>query len=451
MVHEKDGSPIGYDKICKKEGKSVPNDEIVKAYEVSDGEVVYLTDEDFQAAEEETYKTIEILDFVPRDEIDPIVFHRTYYLGPADGAEKVYALLLKAMESSELSAIARYVFHERQQLGALRIRDGVITLEHMYFADEIRPTTDVVPKKLPRVEKRELDMAETLIERFTLVVRPRAVRGRVPQEAPQDRQAEAEGQGDTRRGAGGARGADRHPRGAQGERRGGEGHAQRARVAPRRHAARAKPKAKARPRVRPRAPRGRRARRTRAPRRAWLRGRPAARRPPRAPRASAPRRRTSGRPATSPGNIHCGCGVTRSFPAATENSRNSSVITAQTTWKPRSAPAVWQSRRGSSPSRDRRSRARARRRGRSRERLRPARDEPAPAAEPGRHQREPHDDQDEQCGPDAADPPVLLEHDEEHRGTTERRPRASTARGTARRSRRSGSRRARTPHRSAAA
>ena len=167
MVHEKDGSPIGYDKICKKEGKSVPNDEIVKAYEVSDGEVVYLTDEDFQAAEEETYKTIEILDFVPRDEIDPIVFHRTYYLGPAEGAEKVYALLLKAMESSELSAIARYVFHERQQLGALRIRDGVITLEHMYFADEIRPTTDVVPKKLPRVEKRELDMAETLIERFT--------------------------------------------------------------------------------------------------------------------------------------------------------------------------------------------------------------------------------------------------------------------------------------------
>ena len=167
MVHEKDGSPIGYDKICKKEGKSVPNDEIVKAYEVSDGEVVYLTDEDFQAAEEETYKTIEILDFVPRDEIDPIVFHRTYYLGPADGAEKVYALLLKAMESSELSAIARYVFHERQQLGALRIRDGVIALEHMYFADEIRPTTDIVPTRLPRVEKRELDMAETLIERFT--------------------------------------------------------------------------------------------------------------------------------------------------------------------------------------------------------------------------------------------------------------------------------------------
>ena len=167
LVHEKDGSPIGYEKVCKKEGKPIPADEIVKAYEVSDGEQVYLTDEDFKAAEEESYRTIEILAFVPREEIDPIVFKRTYFLGPADGAEKVYALLVKAMESSGLSAVARYVFHDRQQLGTLRIRDGVITLENMYFADEIRPTKDIVPSRRPRVDKQELDMAETLIDRFT--------------------------------------------------------------------------------------------------------------------------------------------------------------------------------------------------------------------------------------------------------------------------------------------
>jgi DNA end-binding protein Ku len=171
LVHEKDGSPIGYDKVCKKEEKKVPADEIVKAYEVSDGEYVYLTDEDFKAAQEESYRTIEILAFVPREEIDPIVFQRTYYLGPADGAEKVYALLVKAMESSGLSAVARYVFHDRQQLGALRIRDGVITLENMYFADEIRPTEGIVPSKRPRVDKQELEMAETLIERFTSTFR----------------------------------------------------------------------------------------------------------------------------------------------------------------------------------------------------------------------------------------------------------------------------------------
>lgn len=167
LVHEPDGSPIGYQKVCKKEGKEVPADEIVKAYEISDGEHVYLTDEDFRAAEEEGYRTIEVLDFVPHDEIDPIVFQRTYYLGPAEGAEKVYALLLKAMEQAELSAVAQYVFHDRQQLGALRVRDGVITLENMYFADEIRPTDDIVPSKRPRVDKRELEMAATLIERFT--------------------------------------------------------------------------------------------------------------------------------------------------------------------------------------------------------------------------------------------------------------------------------------------
>ena len=167
LVHEKDGSPIGYRKVCKKEDEEVPADEIVKAYEASDGKLVYLTDADFRAAEEESYRTIEILDFVPHAEIDPIVFQRTYYLGPAEGAEKVYALLVEAMEVSELSAVARYVFRDRQQLGTLRVRDGVITLENMYFADEIRATEDIVPGRRPRVDKKELEMAGTLIERFT--------------------------------------------------------------------------------------------------------------------------------------------------------------------------------------------------------------------------------------------------------------------------------------------
>jgi DNA end-binding protein Ku len=166
LVHEKDGSRIGYEKVCKKEGKAVPSDEIVKAYEVSDGDLVYLTEEDFKAAGEEGYRAIEVLDFVPHDEIDPIVFQRTYFLGPADGAEKVYALLVKAMDEAGLSAVVRYVFHDRQQLGCLRVREGVITLENMYFADEIRPAKGIAPKG-QRVDKQELEMASTLIDRFT--------------------------------------------------------------------------------------------------------------------------------------------------------------------------------------------------------------------------------------------------------------------------------------------
>lgn len=166
LVHEQDGSRIGYEKVCKKEGRAVSSDEIVKAYEIAEGELVYLDDEHFEAAHEEGYRAIEVLDFVPQEEIDPIAFQRTYYLGPDKGAEKVYALLRRAMEESGLVAVARYVFHERQQLGCLRVRDGVITLENMYFADEIRPVKGIAPKG-QKVDKRELEMAKALIDRFT--------------------------------------------------------------------------------------------------------------------------------------------------------------------------------------------------------------------------------------------------------------------------------------------
>ena len=165
LVHEKDGSRIGYQKVCKKEGREVPADEIVKAYEVDDGELVYLTDEDFEAAEEESYRAIEILDFVPHDQIDPIVFQRTYYLGPAEGAEKVYSLLVRALEDAELSGIARYVFRDREQLGCLRVRDGALILESMYYADEIRPLADVTPGAR-KIDPRELELARSLVDRL---------------------------------------------------------------------------------------------------------------------------------------------------------------------------------------------------------------------------------------------------------------------------------------------
>ena len=171
LLHSKDDSRIGYEKICKKEDKPVPDDEIVKAYELDDGKYVYMTDEDFAAAEGETFKAIDISDFVPYDEIDPIYFEKTYYLGPADGAEKVYTLLLRAMEESGLAAIASFVMRDKQHLGCLRIRDGVIVLERMYFADEIRDAKEIKPKRA-QVGKQELAMAADLIERFTGSFKP---------------------------------------------------------------------------------------------------------------------------------------------------------------------------------------------------------------------------------------------------------------------------------------
>jgi len=165
LLHEKDGSRIGYDKVCKKEGKRVPDSEIVRGYEVAEGKYVYVTDDDLEAAAGESFKTIDIQDFVEVDEVDPVYFERASYLGPAEGADKPYALLVRAMEESGLVGIATYVMRDKQQLGCLRVRDGVILLERMFFADEIRPTKGIVGRKAP-VGKQELGMALDLIDRF---------------------------------------------------------------------------------------------------------------------------------------------------------------------------------------------------------------------------------------------------------------------------------------------
>lgn len=166
LIHEPDGSRIGFQKICKEEGEPVPDDEIVKAFEFEKGEFVVLTDEDFAAARTEGVRSIEISDFVPYDEIDPIYFERTYYLGPQSGGEKVYALLRDAMEQTDLAAIAKYVMRDRQSLGCLRVREGTLTLEQMLFHEEIRPVEDIAPGKV-KVSTPELELATTLISQFS--------------------------------------------------------------------------------------------------------------------------------------------------------------------------------------------------------------------------------------------------------------------------------------------
>jgi DNA end-binding protein Ku len=167
LVHEKDDSPIGYQKICKLEEKPVPNDEIVKAYEFTKGEFVQLTDEDFEAVQVEGQHSIDLEDFVPYEDIDPAFFAHTYLVGPQDGAEKTYALLVRAMEESGLAGIGKFVMRSRQYLGCLRVREGTLTLEQLYFADEIDPPAGIVPNRLPSVAKKELDMALTLIDGFS--------------------------------------------------------------------------------------------------------------------------------------------------------------------------------------------------------------------------------------------------------------------------------------------
>jgi DNA end-binding protein Ku len=166
LIHEPDGGRIGYQKVCKAEGdKPVPADEIVRAYGVGDGEVVVVTEDDFAAAEGESPRQLRILDFVPADQVDPIHIERTYYLGPGDGGDRVYALLATAMSRSGLAGVVRYVANTKEHLGLLRVREnGVISLERMYLADEIRSSEHLLPEQaMSEVDADELEMATKLI------------------------------------------------------------------------------------------------------------------------------------------------------------------------------------------------------------------------------------------------------------------------------------------------
>jgi len=177
LVHVKDDGPIGYQKVCKREDKPVPDKEIVKAYEVSKGKFVHLADEDFEAARADGFRTIEIEEFVPYEEIDPILFRHSYYLGPQEGSERVYALLRRALEDAGLVAIATFVMRDREHLGCVRVREGLLTLEQMYFADEVRPVDEIGAPDV-KVDKRELEMAARLIESFSGKFEPERYRDR---------------------------------------------------------------------------------------------------------------------------------------------------------------------------------------------------------------------------------------------------------------------------------
>jgi DNA end-binding protein Ku len=167
LVHAKDDSPIGYEKVCKLEDKPVPNEEIVKAFEYEKGDFVQLTDEDFEAVQVEGQHTIDLEDFVPYEQIDPVFFAHTYLVGPQEGAERAYSLLVRAMEDSGLAGIGKFVLRQRQYLGCLHVRNAILTLEQLHFADEVDAPETVLPGELPRVEKRGVELATQLIESFS--------------------------------------------------------------------------------------------------------------------------------------------------------------------------------------------------------------------------------------------------------------------------------------------
>jgi DNA end-binding protein Ku len=164
QVHREDGGRIRYKRVCQVDGEEVPYSDIAKGYELPSGEVVVLTDEDFADLPLTTSRAIDVLEFVPLDQVDPMYFAKSYYLEPDGQGAKPYVLLREALENSGRVALVKVALRSRESLATLRVRDGVFVLEMMLWPDEIRTPDFAFLDEDIDVRQQELKMAESLIE-----------------------------------------------------------------------------------------------------------------------------------------------------------------------------------------------------------------------------------------------------------------------------------------------
>lgn len=168
MLHATDLARIRQKRFCSEEDVEVPLDEIVKGYEVSPEHYVVMEDGDFENVPVNTTRAIEITDFVSLDEIDPILYQKTYFLEPEEIGAKPFALLMRALKETNRVAIAKVTLRQKEQLCTLRLYENTIALETMFYADEIRSPQDLaVPDANAEVSERELQMAKSLVDMLT--------------------------------------------------------------------------------------------------------------------------------------------------------------------------------------------------------------------------------------------------------------------------------------------
>jgi DNA end-binding protein Ku len=176
-LHAKDGAPIEHRKVSSKTGREVPKERIVKGYETSPGHYVVLSPEELRAVEQPERKEIAIEHFVAAEQIDPVFFDRAYHVGAQDDGRDAFAALLAALEDSGLVGVGRFVLRAKEQLVALRPGDGVFKLSTMRFADELVDAGDLdIPKPQRKPTKREIEMAEQLVEGLAKEFDPSAYR-----------------------------------------------------------------------------------------------------------------------------------------------------------------------------------------------------------------------------------------------------------------------------------
>jgi DNA end-binding protein Ku len=168
QLHASCHTPVQYRKWCPRCEMFLSKDDVVRGWEVAPGEFVLLEEGDLEALPLPTARAVEILDFVHLGEVDPILFERAYYVGPAEGGARAYALLRAVMAQSGRAAVAQVALRAKESLCLLRVYGPVLALETLYYPDEVRPVQEVeglATTQVP-VSPRELEVARELVERL---------------------------------------------------------------------------------------------------------------------------------------------------------------------------------------------------------------------------------------------------------------------------------------------
>src|SRR5690242_7641009 len=164
QVRRSDGSRIRYKRVAEADGEEVAYSDIAKGYQLPNGDTVVLTDDDFADLPLPTARTVDVIEFVRADEIDPIYFAKSYYLEPEKNAVKPYVLLRDALDSSGMVGVVKVAIRNREQLAALRVREGVLVMETMLWPDEVRePAFGFLDEKVD-LRPAERKMAESLVD-----------------------------------------------------------------------------------------------------------------------------------------------------------------------------------------------------------------------------------------------------------------------------------------------
>ncbi|MDW7673103.1 MAG: Ku protein [Bacillota bacterium] len=169
-LHKECNTPIQQKRYCPNCDKPVEYDETVRGYEYQEGKFVIIKDDDLENIPVKTTKTIDIVDFIKLEEVDPVYYDKTYYLAPGEGGEKPYLILRDAMQQTGRVAVAKVTIRQKENLALVRIVGETLALETMFFPTEVRSTEELGIKELEKrieVKQMEMDMAVQLIENLT--------------------------------------------------------------------------------------------------------------------------------------------------------------------------------------------------------------------------------------------------------------------------------------------